>query len=38
MTGNVIISEADNLRYVTIKAENHVPCTELAATTECKEF
>ena len=38
MTGNVIISEADILMYVTVKVENHVPCRELVGTTECKEL
>jgi hypothetical protein len=38
MTHNVIISEADILMYVTIRAENHVPYRELVGTTECKEL
>jgi hypothetical protein len=38
MTRNVIISEADTLMYVKIKAENHVPYRELVGTTECKEL
>ena len=38
MTGDVIISEADTLTYVTIKAENHVSYRELVGTSVCKEL
>jgi hypothetical protein len=38
MIDNVIISEADTLMHVTIKAENHMPYRELVGTTECKEL
>jgi hypothetical protein len=38
MTGNVIISEADTLMQVKIKAENHMPYRELVDTSECKEL
>jgi hypothetical protein len=35
MTGNVVISEVDALRYVVLsKAEKHMPYGELGSTTE----
>ena len=39
MTGNVIMSEVDDLIYVILsKAEKHEPYGELAGTTECMMF